>query len=169
MTPTDETTSSADPTTTTTSTTRTSTPSDPSGATRTAPGSEATRPDHNLWPAVTCTDPLAIRAWLTALGFDEGVCVLEDDGQAVMHSEMLWPEGGRVMVSSAEKSDTTFAVPVGGGSCYVVCDDPDAVLARASALGAHVVRPMEESDYGSRGFSLADAEGNRWSFGTYAG
>ncbi len=28
---------------------------------------------------------------------------------------------------------------------------------------------MEETDYGSRGFSVADVEGNRWSFGTYAG
>jgi len=36
-------------------------------------------------------------------------------------------------------------------------------------MGAEVVRPMEEADYGSRGFSVRDAEGNRWSFGTYAG
>jgi uncharacterized glyoxalase superfamily protein PhnB len=28
---------------------------------------------------------------------------------------------------------------------------------------------MEDTDYGSRGFSIADEEGNRWSFGTYAG
>jgi len=130
---------------------------------------DSTRRDHNLWPGVTCTDALAIRTWLAALGFDEGVCILEDDGQRVMHSEMLWPEGGRVMVSSSEKSDPTFAVAVGGGSCYVVCDDSDAVLARAAALGACIVRPMEDTDYGSRGFSIADVEGNRWSFGTYAG
>ncbi|WP_295695932.1 VOC family protein [Lapillicoccus sp.] len=137
----------------------------------TASGGDASphRRDHNLWPGVTCADALAIRRWLAALGFDEGICVLDDDEATVHHSEMLWPEGGRVMVSSAEKSDPTFAVPVGGGSCYVVCDDPDAVLARATALGARVLRPMEETDYGSRGFSIADTEGNRWSFGTYSG
>ena len=28
---------------------------------------------------------------------------------------------------------------------------------------------MEDTDYGSHGFSIADAEGNAWSFGTYAG
>ncbi len=28
---------------------------------------------------------------------------------------------------------------------------------------------MREEDYGSRGFSIADPEGNIWSVGTYAG
>ncbi|MEP6798864.1 MAG: glyoxalase [Lapillicoccus sp.] len=127
------------------------------------------RPDHNLWPAVSCLDVPGVRRWLAALGFDEGICIVDDDGVTVHHSEMLWPEGGRVMVSSAAKSDPTFIVPAGAGSCYVVCDDPDVVFARAGALGAHVLRPMEETDYDSRGFTLADSEGNRWSFGTYAG
>ena len=40
---------------------------------------------------------------------------------------------------------------------------------RAAALDARVLRPMADTDYGSRGFSVADGEGNRWSFGTYAG
>jgi uncharacterized glyoxalase superfamily protein PhnB len=28
---------------------------------------------------------------------------------------------------------------------------------------------MREEDYGSRGFSIADPDGNVWSFGTYSG
>ena len=32
-----------------------------------------------------------------------------------------------------------------------------------------MIRPKEETDHGSRGFSISEAEGNRWSFGTYAG
>ncbi len=35
------------------------------------------------------------------------------------------------------------------------------------ALGAEVVRPLEDQDYGSRDFSVRDLEGNLWSFGTY--
>ena len=62
-----------------------------------------------------------------------------------------------------------FATAPGAGNVYVVCDDPDAVWARAQAAGAQVLRPMEDTDYGSHGFSIADAEGNAWSFGTYAG
>ncbi|BDH56885.1 hypothetical protein MTP03_18240 [Tsukamurella sp. PLM1] len=52
---------------------------------------------------------------------------------------------------------------------YVVVHDPDAVYARAQELGARLVREMREEDYGSRGFTVADPEGNTWSFGTYAG
>jgi uncharacterized glyoxalase superfamily protein PhnB len=91
------------------------------------------------------------------------------DGSTVEHSEMLWPEGGRVMVSSRLRQDDMFAVPRGAASVYVVVDDPDAVFERAKNLGAQVIRDMEDTDYGSRGFSVADVEGNRWSFGTYDG
>ncbi|HEX5772495.1 MAG TPA: VOC family protein [Nocardioidaceae bacterium] len=127
------------------------------------------RSDHNIWAGLTYDDAIAARAWLSALGFAEGVLVMSADGTIVEHSEMTWPEGGRVMVSSRLRSDDTFAVPRGAGSVYVVVDDPDAVFARAKDLGARVIRDMEETDYGSRGFSVTDAEGNRWSFGTYAG
>jgi uncharacterized glyoxalase superfamily protein PhnB len=127
------------------------------------------RADHNIWPGLTYDDALAARAWLAALGFSEGILVTSADGGAVEHSEMAWPEGGRVMVSSRERGDDTFAVPRGAASVYVVVDDPDAVFARAKGLGAPVIRDLEDTDYGSRGFSVLDSEGNRWSFGTYAG
>ncbi len=128
-----------------------------------------TTTDHNVWVGISYDDPYAARAWLRALGFTEGILVPGDADAEVRHSEMLWPEGGRVMVHSRGKQDPTFETPRGAASVYVVCDDPDAVLARAESLGAEVIRPMEETDYGSRGFSVRDAEGNRWSFGTYAG
>jgi len=127
------------------------------------------RTDHNIWAGLTYDDALAARAWLSALGFTEGILVMSADGSTVEHSEMIWPEGGRVMVSSRLPHDGTFAVPRGAASVYVVVDDPDAVFARAKDLGAQVIRDMEDTDYGSRGFSVTDAEGNRWTFGTYAG
>lgn len=91
------------------------------------------------------------------------------DRNGVQHSEMIWPEGGRVMVSSRGPDKGPFDVPRGAGSVYVVVEDPDSVFALAKNLAADVIRDMEETDYGSRGFSIADAEGNSWSFGTYAG
>ncbi|MDN5765651.1 MAG: glyoxalase [Humibacillus sp.] len=129
---------------------------------------QATRTDHNIWVGLSYDDPRAARTWLRRLGFVDGILVEDPDGH-VQHSEMLWPEGGRVMVSSRGKADDTFVAGAGRATVYVVCDDPSAVWARAEALGATVVRPMEDTDYGSRGFSIDDAEGNSWSFGTYAG
>ncbi|MEO6999003.1 MAG: VOC family protein [Terracoccus sp.] len=129
---------------------------------------ERTGTDHNIWVGLSYDDPHAARTWLGRLGFTEGDLIEDSDGH-VQHSEMLWPEGGRVMVSSRAKIDDTFVSGSGAATVYVVCDDPDAVYARAEGLGARVVRPMEDTDYGSRGFSIEDAEGNSWSFGTYAG
>ena len=126
-----------------------------------------TRTDHDIWPGLTAADPIALRRWLTGLGFTEGVLV-EGDG-IVQHSEMLWPEGGRVMISSARPEDPHFSTPVGGAMLYVVTEEPDAVHERAKGAGAEFTRPLEDADHGSRGFSIRDPEGNSWSFGTYAG
>lgn len=128
------------------------------------------RTDTSIWPGLSYDDPKAARAWLAALGFQDGTLVPGERDGEVQHSEMLWPEGGRVMVSSRGTADQTFDSPRGSGNCYVVTAEPDAVFARASELGAEVVRPLRDEDsYESRGFSIRDPEGNRWSFGTYAG
>jgi uncharacterized glyoxalase superfamily protein PhnB len=127
------------------------------------------RTDHNIWPGFSYDDPIAARAWLGTLGFEDGILVTDPDTGAVQHSEMLWPEGGRVMVSTRGRDSGPFSLPPGGSAVYVVTAEPDAVFARARQLGAKVIRDMEDTDYGSRGFSIADPEGNRWSFGTYAG
>lgn len=125
--------------------------------------------DHNIWPGFTYQDPIAARSWLQQLGFAEGILVTdEQDPAVVVHSEMYWPEGGRIMLSS-HRPDSKFTTTPGTQGVYVVCDDPDAVLARAQALNAEMVQELNEADYGSRGFSIRDTEGNIWSFGTYAG
>jgi uncharacterized glyoxalase superfamily protein PhnB len=123
-----------------------------------------TREDRNIWPGFTYDDALAAREWLKALGFEEGVLVPGED-RAVQHSEMLWPEGGRVMVSS-QTGDPSYDRH---GTAYVVCSDPDEVHRRAVALGATIIREPMDTDYGSRDVGLQDPEGHAWHFGTYAG
>lgn len=129
----------------------------------------STQQDHNIWTALTYDDASAARKWLVSLGFHEGIVVADEENGGIHHSEMLWPEGGRVMISTRGGASSDFDVARGAGSVYVVVDEPGDVWARAEQLGAQVVRPMEDTDYGSRGFSIKDPEGNRWSFGTYAG
>jgi uncharacterized glyoxalase superfamily protein PhnB len=124
--------------------------------------------DRGIWPGLAYDDPHAAREWLRQIGFEDGIVVPGSQEGQVDHSEMHWPEGGRVMVHSVLPGKD-LSSPTGAGNCYVVTSDPDAVHERALALGATVVRPLEETDYGSRGFSVRDPEGNAWSFGTYAG
>ena len=52
---------------------------------------------------------------------------------------------------------------------YVVTDDPDALCARIKAANGDITQDLEDADYGSRGFTMRDPEGNLWSFGTYRG
>lgn len=56
---------------------------------------------------------------------------------------------------------------VGHSAAYLVTEDPDDVFERAVEAGATVLRAMVDQDYGGRGGSVADPEGNHWSFGSY--
>ena len=88
----------------------------------------------------------------------------------VTHAELHFPEGGGVMLGSASSDGNEFEqLPTGACSLYVVADEPDALFERATRAGATVVRGLEDTGYGSRGFTVRDPEGNLWSFGTYRG
>ena len=125
-----------------------------------------------LWPVLTFHDARAEMEFLhSAFGLEETAIVArEDDPTIIEHGEMRWPSGPGIMFGSAGKDDSPFGTrQPGNESVYVVCDDPDALFARATGAGAEVVRGLRDEDYGSRGFTVRDPEGNLWSFGTYAG
>ena len=128
--------------------------------------------DPTVWPILSFRDARAGAAFLvTAFGFEERCLYARDDDPSVVeHAELRWPLGGGVMFGTAGKDDSPFGQrPPGNDSVYVVCDDPDALFDRAVAAGAEVVRDLKDEDYGSRGFTVRDPEGNLWSFGTYRG
>ncbi|GAB03728.1 glyoxalase [Gordonia amarae] len=125
-----------------------------------------------IWPCLTYRDaPAAADFLITAFGFEKQAWYTrEDDPSIVEHAQLTWPLGGGVMFGTAGKDDGPFCNrPPGQGSVYVVCDDPDALFARAKAAGAEVIQELTDEDYGSRGFGVRDPEGNLWSFGTYRG
>ncbi len=125
-----------------------------------------------IWPVLTFRDaPAAIEFLEKAFGFERtAVYARDDDPTVVEHAEMRWPLGGGVMFGTAGKDDSPFGQRTpGNDSVYVVCTDPDELFERAVGAGATVVRGLTDEDYGSRGFSVHDPEGNLWSFGTYAG
>jgi uncharacterized glyoxalase superfamily protein PhnB len=127
------------------------------------------RTEH-VWPCLAYADaPAAIDFLKAAFGFEATIVVPGDD-EAVVHSELLTPWGGGVMVTSAEPGGEGLGGRAGCSSTSIVVDDPDALYARATAAGAEVVRELrDETSYESRGFIVRDPEGNVWGFGTYAG
>ena len=122
--------------------------------------------DVKLWHTMSFRDADAMIAWLSAIGFVEHATYRsEQDPSVVEHAEWLWPGGGGVMFGS-QRPDAAVT-NVGGSAAYLVTDEPDAAFDRAIAAGATVLRAMVDQDYGGRGGSVEDPEGNHWSFGSY--
>lgn len=116
--------------------------------------------------------PAAIEWLCNVFGFERHV-VYEGANGLIDHAELSLGNG-MIMLGSA-RDDTYgrgFKAPgeLGGvetRSTYIVVPDADAVFARAQAAGANVVRPLKDTGYGSREFTVKDAEGHSWSVGTY--
>jgi uncharacterized glyoxalase superfamily protein PhnB len=123
---------------------------------------------HSIWASIVSDDAPALRSWLIALGFTEDLVIPGEQDGAIHHCQLDWPEGGRVMLSSTGERPTPCRP--GTSSLHVVTTDPDAVMARARALEATVVHEIvEQTDYPSREFTVADPDGNHWTFASFAG
>ena len=123
-----------------------------------------------IWAVVTYREPdEGIRFLTEVLGFEEHVMVRDDAG-TIVHSEYRWPEGGIVQLAGYDE-DNPFLLPPGEQGLYVVTADPWSVWARCQGAGVEVIRPPESPHYDpdGMGFSVRDADGNTWSFGSYAG
>ena len=126
-----------------------------------------------VWPTLIYTDGQAALKFLTeGLGFTLVVQYAGVAEGSIAHAQLSWPAGGGVMISSIDRNTEPnefdkFADQA--QAVYLVHDDPDALWPKVMAAGASVVREMRDEDYGSRGFSVADPEGNVWSIGTYSG
>lgn len=77
---------------------------------------------------------------------------------------------GRVMLGPKGR-DGVFARAMrdaGPAGVHVVVDEVDAHHAGAVEHGVEILMPPTDQDYGSRDCMARDAEGDVWSFGTYA-
>lgn len=122
----------------------------------------------SVWASVVSDDAPALRDWLIALGFRQDLLIPGEREERIHHCQLDWPEGGRVMLSSTGERETPCRP--GTSSLHVVTANPDSVMARAAELQATVVHPMvDQTDYPSRDFTVADPDGNHWTFATFAG
>ncbi|QEV17414.1 VOC family protein [Streptomyces alboniger] len=123
----------------------------------------------SIFPTLLYADAkAAIRQLTEAFGFT-AVHVYETDDGGVAHAELA-QGNGMVMLGSKGTDSVYDRAMRGAGPCgvYVVVDDVDAHHRRAEEHGAEILMPPTDQDYGSRDYMARDAEGNVWSFGTYA-
>lgn len=123
----------------------------------------------SIYPTLLYADAkAAIRQLTEAFGFTE-LTVYESEDGTVMHAELV-QGGGAVMLGSKDRGGIfdTAMKDAGPAGVYVVVDDVDAHHQRAVDHGAEILKPPTDQDYGARDYLARDAEGNLWSFGTYA-
>jgi uncharacterized glyoxalase superfamily protein PhnB len=122
----------------------------------------------DIFPALRYNDAhAAIDLLVNAFGFTPRA-VHENDNGVVQHAELAYGDGMVMLGETPREPDSNrLDMPVGGTSVYIVVDDPDAHYERARAAGVKIRRELRDEDYGSRGYSAEDLEGNLWSFGTY--
>lgn len=120
-----------------------------------------------VWPTLQARDARVLIDFLVmTFGFVENACY--EDGDTIAHAELLWPEGGGIMLGSY-KPDGEWTREPGTFGGYVVTERVDELYEQVAASGARITQELADTDYGSREFAVADPEGNLWSFGTYRG
>jgi uncharacterized glyoxalase superfamily protein PhnB len=124
-------------------------------------------------PALRYRDASAAIDWLCQVfGFARHAVYPGENG-TIGHAELTLG-GGMIMLGSAKDDEygRGFKAPneLGGietRGVYIVVADADACHARAVAAGGVIVRPLQDTPYGSREFGVKDPEGHSWSAGTY--
>lgn len=124
-------------------------------------------------PALRYRNAPAAIDWLCRVfGFTRHAVYENPDG-SIAHAELVL-DGGMIMLGSTKDDDygRRFRSPDEAGdietrSAYIVVADSDAVYARAQTAGAMFLRSIQDTDYGSREFTVKDPEGHSWSVGTY--
>jgi uncharacterized glyoxalase superfamily protein PhnB len=128
----------------------------------------ATSPD--IYPAIRYRDAPAALAWLAEEFGCREQFVVRGEGDTIVHAQISLGRG-IVMVGSMMDDDLGLKSPAELGgvtqAIYVCLDDVDGHHARARAAGAEIVRPLQDTEYGSREYTARDREGHLWSFGTY--
>ncbi|MHA5053098.1 VOC family protein [Streptomyces sp. SD15] len=130
-------------------------------------GMDGGRP--SIYPTLLYADAkAAIRQLTEAFGFSEQSVYEGEDG-SVLHAELVQGNGA-IMLGSKGRGGRFDEAMKSAGPCgvYIVVDDVDAHHQHAVDHGVEILMPPTDQDYGSRDYMARDAEGNIWSFGTYA-
>ena len=130
-------------------------------------GENSGRP--SIYPSLLYADAkAAIRQLTEAFGFTE-LAVYEGEDGSVMHAELVQGNGAVMLGSKGRGRRFDEAMKSAGpAGVYIVVDDVDAHHRRAVEHDAEILMPPTDQEYGSRDYMARDAEGNIWSFGTYA-
>jgi PhnB protein len=110
----------------------------------------------------------AIAFYKKALGADE-VMRMDDPAGKIHHAEISIG-GSRIMLADEHPEIQALSPQTIGGSpvsIHVYVEDVDAMVQRAVAAGAKLIRPVADQFYGDRVGGIEDPFGYRWFIATH--
>jgi PhnB protein len=110
----------------------------------------------------------AIAFYKKALGADE-VMRMDDPAGKIHHAEISIG-GSRIMLADEHPEIQAMSPKTIGGSpvsMHVYVEDVDALVERAVAAGAKLIRPVADQFYGDRVGGIEDPFGYRWFIATH--
>lgn len=129
---------------------------------------------HGVIPNISYKDPEnALEFLKNALGFSEH-SIYRDNQNKILHGELVL--GKAMIMISPANNETVFGKftrtpnELQGYNIqtpYIIIEEIDAHYQQTKNAKAEIILPLKDEDYGGRGYSCKDPEGNIWNFGSY--
>lgn len=116
--------------------------------------------------------PAAIEWLCSAFGFEKHLVVPGENG-AIVHAQLTF---GNAMIMLGSEFDNEYGKfvkspkdldGINTQAAYIIVEEIDEHYRRAIDTGAEIILDIKDEDYGGRGYSCQDPEGNVWNFGSY--
>jgi PhnB protein len=110
----------------------------------------------------------AIEFYKKAFGATESMRIAQPDGR-IGHAELQLGDSRVMLADEFPEMDFRGPLSVGGSPVHIhmYVEGVDAVVSRAVAAGAKVVRPVQDMFYGDRAGTVADPYGHVWHVATH--
>src|SRR5262249_25503695 len=123
---------------------------------------------HEVFPYLHVRDAAkAIEFYREAFGAEETLRLVDPASGKVGHAQLTL--GGTTIMLADEFPEYGIKGPASIGatsvSTHLHVDDADAMIARATALGAELLQPPKNHFYGERSGTVRDPFGHRWNIG----
>jgi PhnB protein len=125
---------------------------------------------HTVVPYLAVHDAAAaIAFYVDVFGATESSERFVDPDGKVGHAELVIGDSQVYLSDEFPDHDAISPRTLGGSGLALVVyvPDVDAAVARAEKAGAAVLRPIEETFYGTRRATIRDPFGHRWMVGTH--
>lgn len=120
-----------------------------------------------IFPGFRYKDAPEAIEWLEkAFGFERHL-VVPGENDTIAHAQLTFGNGMIMLGSAPAMPDPENPWDSAKQGIYVRVDDIDAHYQRARDAGADIVKPLSNTEYGSRAYTAHDPDGNVWTFGTY--